>query len=109
MLESGLKPMVWLNESMLTSNSRLSRDPVEQSEAIRPFLARAIILDLTPRWGLDGLRWLSIPLPDQLRAEPIEAGSEGNKAIKISSDPFQRSRAGWSTDIENCTTSDTEK
>jgi hypothetical protein len=81
---------------MLTSNSRLSRDPVEQSEAIRPFLARAIILDLTPRWGLDGLRWLSIPLPDQLRAEPIEAGSEGSKAIKISSDPFQRSRAGCS-------------
>jgi len=31
---------------------------------------------------------------DQLRAEPIEAGSEGSEAIKISSDPVQRSRPG---------------
>jgi hypothetical protein len=33
---------------------------------------------------------------DQRRAEPIEAGSLSSEAIKISSDPMQRSRAGCS-------------
>ena len=65
---------------------RSGRDPVEQSEAILQFLAHAIILDLTPRWGL---RWPALAIHP---TAPIRSGRSLSKLAARAARP-SRSQA----------------